>query len=75
MSFNIFDLLRGGERYKALWTDVATQNINLHIFSPAIKSKVLSLGSTGRIALRKLKRQIRPSNDEAFFRVGKGEIR
>lgn len=75
MGFNIFDFLRGGEHYKALWTDVATQNINLHIFSPALKSRVLSLGSAGRLALRSIKRQIRPPYNEAFFRIVKGEIR
>jgi CelD/BcsL family acetyltransferase involved in cellulose biosynthesis len=75
MSLSIFDFLRGGERYKALWTDVATQNINLHIFSPALKGRVLSSGLAGRLALRRLKRQIRPPYNEALFRIGRGEIR
>jgi CelD/BcsL family acetyltransferase involved in cellulose biosynthesis len=65
----IFDFLRGAEKYKKLWTDTATQNINLHIFSPGLKGRVLSSGLAGRLALRRLKRQIRPSYNEALFRI------
>lgn len=65
----IFDFLRGGEKYKKLWTDTATQNVNLHIFFPSVKSRALSSALKTRLALRRLKRQIRPPENEADFEI------
>ena len=69
MNIPIFDFLRGGEHYKSKWTDVATQNVNLHIFAPTNRGSVLSGGLKGRMLLRKLKRRIRPRRDVADFKI------
>jgi len=69
MNIPIFDFLRGGEHYKAKWTDVATQNINLHIFAPTNRGRVLARGLKGRLLLRKLKRRIKPRQDVADFQI------
>jgi hypothetical protein len=36
-----FNFLRGDRPYKKLWTDTATQNINLLVFAPTVKGRLL----------------------------------
>jgi CelD/BcsL family acetyltransferase involved in cellulose biosynthesis len=65
----IFDFLRGAEKYKKLWTDTATQNINLHVFSPNIRARTLAMGLKNRLALRRIKRRFRQPPNEAQFEI------
>lgn len=64
-----FDFLRGAEKYKKIWTDTATQNINLHVFSPNIRARTLGMGLKNRLALRRVKRRFRQPPNEAQFEI------
>ncbi len=64
-----FDFLRGAEKYKAQWTDTATQNANIHVFFPKAKARALQAGLSLRLKARKVKRQFFPREEEAVFRV------
>ncbi|MBU0730972.1 MAG: GNAT family N-acetyltransferase [Proteobacteria bacterium] len=53
----IIDMLRGGHDYKSGWAAQCTENINLHLFPPTIKGRILALLFELRLNLRKLKRK------------------
>lgn len=63
------DFLRGAENYKALWTNTASQNINLHVFSGNFRSKAMATGLSCRLAARMAKRRIFPRPEEAVFDI------
>lgn len=69
MGLTELDLLRGGEKYKAHWTDIARQNITLSIFAPTNKGNLIYRGLKGRLLLRRLKRCISPLQDVYAFEL------
>ena len=68
---DVVEFGRCGYEHKKQWTNTAAQNVNLYVFSPSPRGRLLSSWLQSRLALRKLKRSLTPS-PEAMFDVVNG---
>ncbi len=67
--FKIFDFLKGGEKYKRMWTDNASKTIHFYIFRPCAGGKIENLTRKTRLFLKKIKKQIINNNTMPQFHI------
>ncbi len=63
------DLARGGNAYKAIWTDTAQRNVNIQIFKPTIKGRLLAKEWALKQSVDQLRRRNHQENESGDFKI------
>ncbi len=67
--FKTFDFLKGGEKYKNLWTDKASKTIHLYIFRPCARGRIENIIRETKLFFKKIKGRITNNKTKPEFNI------